>query len=86
MGWVMRECSEEVRLGITRDWSVWSRVPGRPSRSPVRGRTKEVCVLREGAIVVVGVVVRVRRDAVVVVVRELGRNGVDGRRELRRWN
>lgn len=47
----MRECSEDVRLGMTRLWSFWSLVLGRPSRSPVRGRTKEVCVLREGAIV-----------------------------------
>ncbi len=79
MGCVMRECREEVRLGITRDWSFWSRVPGRPSRSPVRGRTKEVCVLREGAIVRVCVGFggggEGERRWVVSLVRELGRNG-----------
>lgn len=50
MGCVIRECSEEVRLGMIRLLSAWSRVPGRPSRSPVRGRTNEACVLSEGAI------------------------------------
>jgi hypothetical protein len=51
MGWVMRECRDEVRLGMMRLLSpCWSRVRGRPSRSPVRGRVKEVCAVREGAI------------------------------------
>jgi hypothetical protein len=42
IGWVMRECSDDVRLGIIK--SAWSRVGG---RSLVRGRK-----LKEGAIVV----------------------------------
>ncbi len=46
----MREWREEVRLGMMRLLSAWSRVPGRPSRSPVRGRWKEEWVFREGAI------------------------------------
>jgi len=49
IGCVMREWREEVLLGITRFWSPWSRVPGRPSRSPVLGRTKEAWLLSEGA-------------------------------------
>jgi hypothetical protein len=48
----MREWREEVLLGMIRFWSVWSRVPGRPSRSPVRGRTKEEWLLSDGPIVV----------------------------------
>jgi len=53
MGCVMREWSDEVRLGMMRllsAWSRWSRVPGRPSRSPVRGLWKEEWVFSEGAI------------------------------------
>jgi hypothetical protein len=48
MGWVMRECSDEVRLGIIMAGSApaWSRVLGRPSRSPVRGRVNEGRVVR----------------------------------------
>ena len=49
----MRECREDVLLGIIRFWSVWSRVPGRPSRSPVRGRTKEEWLLSDGPMMVV---------------------------------
>lgn len=45
---MMREWSDEVRLGINRS-GPWSRVLGRPSRSLVRGLVKEGCVLREGA-------------------------------------
>ena len=45
---MIRECRDEVLLGIIRFWSVWSRVPGRPSRSPVRGRTKEEWLLSDG--------------------------------------
>ena len=47
----MRECKEEVLLGTIRFPSCWSRVPGRPSRSPVRGRTKEEWLLSEGGMV-----------------------------------
>jgi hypothetical protein len=43
-GWVMRECSEEVRLGIITLWSMLSRVGGRSSR--VRGLR-----VKDGAIV-----------------------------------
>ena len=43
-GWVMRECSDEVRLGMMRLWSALSLVGGR-SLAPVRGRK-----LKEGAI------------------------------------
>lgn len=46
MGWVILECSEEVRLGIMRLLSIFSRVTG---RSLVLGRVKEVCAVREGA-------------------------------------
>lgn len=42
-GWVIREWSDDVRLGMIRLWSPLSRVGG---RSPVRGRR-----LNEGAIV-----------------------------------
>lgn len=48
---MMRECSDEVRLGMMRFWSLWSRVTGRASRSLVRGLVKEVWVVREGAMV-----------------------------------
>lgn len=53
MGWVMREWSDEVRLGTIMADSApaWSRVLGRPSRSPVRGRVNEGWVLREGGMV-----------------------------------
>src|SRR3954470_15358214 len=51
MGWVMRECSEEVLLGTIKFWSFWSRVPGRASRSLVRGRTKEEWLLSDGLMV-----------------------------------
>ena len=51
MGWVIREWRDEVRLGMMRLVSPWSRVLGRASRSLVRGREKEACVLNEGAIV-----------------------------------
>jgi hypothetical protein len=49
----MRECREDVLLGMIRFWSVWSRVPGRPSRSPVRGRTKEEWLLSDGPMMMV---------------------------------
>ena len=51
IGWVMREWRDDVRLGMTRLLSPWSRVPGRPS--PVRGRVKDEWAVREGAIVAV---------------------------------
>ncbi len=51
IGCVIRECREDVLLGITRFWSPWSRVAGRPSRSPVLGRTKEAWLLNEGAMI-----------------------------------
>lgn len=56
MGWVMREWSDEVRLGTIMADSAppWSRVLGRPSRSPVRGRVNESWVLREGDMVGAG--------------------------------
>ena len=44
IGCVMRECNEEVRLGMTSDAS-WSRVMG---RSLVEGRTKDEWSLRDG--------------------------------------
>lgn len=46
MGCVILEWRDEVRLGIMRLLSAWSRVAG---RSLVRGRVKEVCAVREGA-------------------------------------
>lgn len=56
MGCVMREWRDEVRLGMMRLLSAaWSRVPGRPSRSPVRGRWNDEWVLRDGAILARGV-------------------------------
>jgi hypothetical protein len=51
IGCVIREWREDVLLGMTKFWSPWSRVPGRPSRSPVLGRTKEAWLLSEGAII-----------------------------------
>lgn len=47
IGWVMREWREEVRLGMMRLLSPWSRVLG---RSLVRGRVNDEWALREGAI------------------------------------
>ncbi len=47
---MIREWSDEVRLGMMRLLSCWSRVPGRPSRSPVRGRWKDEWVFKDGAI------------------------------------
>lgn len=49
IGCVILECSEEVRLGMKRLLSAWSRVTGRASRSLVRGRVKEACAVSEGA-------------------------------------
>ena len=49
----MRECREEVLLGMIRLVSVWSRVPGRPSRSLVRGRTNEEWLLSDGPMIAV---------------------------------
>lgn len=49
MGCVILECSDDVRLGMIRLLSPWSRVVGRASRSLVRGRVKEVCAVSEGA-------------------------------------
>lgn len=51
IGCVIREWSEDVRLGMMRLLSPWSRVLGRASRSPVRGLVKDEWALREGAIV-----------------------------------
>jgi hypothetical protein len=51
----MRECREDVLLGMIRLVSPWSRVPGRPSRSLVRGRTKEEWLLSDGPMIAVGV-------------------------------
>lgn len=43
IGWVIREWSEEVRLGIIRECSPWSLVAGLSDcLSRVRGRTKAV--------------------------------------------
>ena len=47
------EWREDVLLGIIRLLSLWSRVLGRASRSLVRGRVKDVCVLNEGAILLI---------------------------------
>jgi hypothetical protein len=47
IGCVMREWRDEVRLGMMRLLSA-SRVTGRVSRSPVRGRVNEAWVLSEG--------------------------------------
>lgn len=55
IGWVMRECRDDVRLGMTRLLSPWSRVLGRPS--PVRGRVKDEWAVRDGAMVAVEIVV-----------------------------
>lgn len=57
IGWVIREWRDEVRLGMIRLVSPWSRVPGRASRSLVRGREKEGCVLNDGAIVACNIVI-----------------------------
>lgn len=55
MGWVMRECSDEVRLGMSMVSfaALWSRVLGRASRSPVLGRVKEGWVVSEGGMATV---------------------------------
>lgn len=45
IGWVMRECSDEVRLGMVSEGSPWSVVPG---RSRVDGRMKDGWSLRVG--------------------------------------
>ena len=50
IGCVILEWREDVLLGIIRLLSLWSRVVGRASRSLVRGRVKDVCVLKEGDI------------------------------------
>lgn len=50
MGWVILECSDEVRLGIIKLLSMLSRVTG---RSLVLGLVKDVCAVREGAMIVV---------------------------------
>jgi hypothetical protein len=50
IGCVIRECREDVLLGMIKFWSVWSRVPGRPSRSPVLGRTNDEWLFNEGPI------------------------------------
>lgn len=50
----MREWREDVRLGIIRECSPWSRVAGLSDcLSRVRGRTKDVWSRNEGPIVVV---------------------------------
>ena len=48
MGWVILEWREEVRLGMARECSPWSRVAG---LSRVAGRTKMEWSRREGPIV-----------------------------------
>ena len=51
IGCVILEWRDEVRLGMIKALSPWSRVSlvlGRPSRSPVRGLVKEEWALREG--------------------------------------
>ena len=51
MGCVILEWRDEVRLGMIKALSPWSRVSlvlGRPSRSPVRGLVKDEWALREG--------------------------------------
>ena len=53
IGWVILEWRDDVLLGIMRLLSLWSRVLGRASRSLVRGRVKDVCVLKEGAILLI---------------------------------
>ena len=53
IGCVIRECREDVLLGMIKFWSVWSRVPGRPSRSPVLGRTNDEWLFNEGPILTV---------------------------------
>jgi hypothetical protein len=50
MGWVMRECSDDVRLGTTSEFSPSPRVVG---RSRVDGRTKDEWSLKDGPIVTV---------------------------------
>lgn len=50
IGWVIRECNDEVRLGITRELSTWSLVTG---RSLVEGRTKDEWSLSEGAMMTI---------------------------------
>ncbi len=50
IGCVIREWSDDVLLGMIKLLSFWSRVLGRASRSLVRGRVNDVCVLKEGAI------------------------------------
>jgi hypothetical protein len=50
IGCVIRECREDVLLGMIKLLSPWSRVTGRASRSLVRGRVKDDRVVREGAI------------------------------------
>jgi hypothetical protein len=46
----MRECSDEVRLGMTSEVSTWSLVPG---LSRVAGRTKWEWSLKDGPILTV---------------------------------
>jgi hypothetical protein len=53
MGWVMREWRDEVLLGMMRLLSA-SRVTGRASRSPVRGRVNDAWVLSEGGMMADG--------------------------------
>jgi len=54
MGCVMRECREDVRLGIIKECSPWSLVAGLSDcLSRVRGRAKDVGSRSEGPIVVV---------------------------------
>lgn len=53
IGCVMREWRDEVRLGIIKLLSCWSRVPGR-SPFPVRGRWNDEWVFRDGAILTFG--------------------------------
>lgn len=50
IGWVILEWRDEVRLGIIRLLSLWSRVTG---RSLVRGRVKEAGAVREGCMLAV---------------------------------
>lgn len=69
IGWVIRECKDEVRLGITRELSAWSLVTG---RSRVDGRTKDEWSLSEGAIFVLVVLIDERKKRVAVVIDDSG--------------
>lgn len=52
IGWVMRECREDVLLGMTREWSICSPVEGLLARSLVEGRINDEWLRSEGILVV----------------------------------